>query len=149
MIKALTVSKNIVFIINQVPVTVKVEFDLFGGYSLDAAAKGSAGAAIKCTSAIAAGAEYKNNVWSDIWAPKMDCKQVPPKPALGAKADLRVHLRPEIKALLYHSSGVTLDVEPYLLLSGQGTAAPVDRLVPQQRQFQDGAEGRQRLGTLR
>ena len=122
LIKPLT--KHLVFSIGPVPVTVKLQFNLYGGYELDAAAKGTVSAGFRCTTDIKAGAEYKNKQWSNLWSPGMNCTQIPPKLGLNAKAAVRVHVRPEIKALLYHSAGPRVDVEPYLLLSGQVQSSP-------------------------
>lgn len=122
LIKPLT--KHLVFAIGPVPVTVKLVFNLYGGYSLDVGAKGTASAGFRCTSDINAGAVYKDERWSNSWSPSMTCTQIPPKLGLNAKASVRVHIRPEIKALLYHSAGPRVDVEPFLRLSGKAQAFP-------------------------
>jgi len=117
LIKPLT--KNLIFTIGAVPVTVKLQFNLYGGYGLDIGAKGTASAGFRCNSDIKAGAEYKDKKWSNLWSPSMICTQIPVKLGLSTKAGIRVHVRPEIKTLLYHSAGPRVDVEPYLLLSGE------------------------------
>ena len=108
--------------IGPVPLEGYVRFSLFAGCNLNASAAGSVTAGFDFDTALQTGAEYNGETWDLVWSPSIEGHVHSPQIDMQANLEVKAYLRPEVKLILYHVAGPSLDVKPYI--SWQGVFSP-------------------------
>ena len=104
--------------VGPLPVCADVELSFYVGSTASISAATSLTAGFDCSTSITAGARYEDGAWKTLWSPTGSCHGHPLEVTSKATVKTDVYVKPDIKVLLYKTTGPGISVKGYLEISG-------------------------------